>query len=250
MSTHAKIAAKLVAAGQSIGHIAKGGRNDFHKYDYVTDADVLDKVRDALYAQGVAVLVNVVTVEHHFGEDKNVFTTVRGDVTFTDSESGEQMVAGFAGTGSDKGDKGYYKAVTGGVKYQLLKTLLIPTGDDPEATDESGKSTRQQPVQQHTNGTGPKPPAAEKVQTPVRTSPRGTPLPGLTDAQKKKLVIAAKERGLTESVQRHNFYLLATGKNDPNQLTPADLDKALAELADLDSEIVKSALATTEVKAA
>jgi hypothetical protein len=36
------------------------------------------------------------------------------------------------GTGEDNSDKGTYKGITGGLKYILMKTFLIYTGDDPE----------------------------------------------------------------------------------------------------------------------
>lgn len=36
------------------------------------------------------------------------------------------------GEGMDTGDKAIYKAITGAQKYVLMKTFLIPTGDDPE----------------------------------------------------------------------------------------------------------------------
>lgn len=229
--SQARIASKLVEAGRKITNISKSGRNDFHKYDFVTDADVLATVRSVLLDLGISTLVNVVTVDHHFYDDKNVFTTIRGDITFTDSETGEQFVAGFAGTGSDKGDKGYYKAVTGGVKYALLKTLLIPTGDDPEATDEEGKSTRQQAKPA---SSGPTPPAAEKVERPSAS---------LTDAQRRKLMAALKQRGIESDDQRRLFVLSATGKHSSRQMDSADLDKALAELEDMESKAVANALA-------
>lgn len=45
----------------------------------------------------------------------------------------------WAGYGDDAGDKGIYKALTGAVKYALMKQFLVSTGDDPEgdtSTDE------------------------------------------------------------------------------------------------------------------
>jgi len=59
-------------------------------------------------------------------------TTVKLEVRFVDADSGEQYTSYFYGDGYDKTDKGLYKAITGALKYALLKTFLVATGDDPE----------------------------------------------------------------------------------------------------------------------
>jgi hypothetical protein len=57
-------------------------------------------------------------------------TTVTLDVTLVDGESGDMMTTTWIGQGLDNSDKGYYKAYTGAIKYFLLKTFLISTGDE------------------------------------------------------------------------------------------------------------------------
>jgi hypothetical protein len=52
--------------------------------------------------------------------------------TFADVDSGEELVAKVAGQGLDPGDKAPYKAMTGALKYALLQSFLLATGDDPE----------------------------------------------------------------------------------------------------------------------
>jgi hypothetical protein len=47
-------------------------------------------------------------------------------------DSGEEIVAKVAGQGLDSGDKAPYKAMTGALKYALLQSFLLATGDDPE----------------------------------------------------------------------------------------------------------------------
>ena len=42
-----------------------------------------------------------------------------------------------AGEGADTGDKAPYKAMTGALKYALLQSFLLASGDDPE--DERGE---------------------------------------------------------------------------------------------------------------
>ncbi len=52
--------------------------------------------------------------------------------TFADVDSGEEVIAKVAGQGLDPGDKAPYKAMTGALKYALLQSFLLATGDDPE----------------------------------------------------------------------------------------------------------------------
>jgi hypothetical protein len=58
------------------------------------------------------------------------------------------------GEGQDAGDKGPYKAMTGAQKYALMKTFMIPTGDDPEADEDVDKrnSEEQKDHQQDSAG--------------------------------------------------------------------------------------------------
>jgi hypothetical protein len=50
-----------------------------------------------------------------------------------DTETGESIEAYWMGEGQDKGDKGPYKAATGGMKTWLKHLFLLPADDDPEA---------------------------------------------------------------------------------------------------------------------
>ena len=61
--------------------------------------------------------------------------------TFTDVDSGEEVIAKVAGQGLDPGDKAPYKAMTGALKYALLQSFLLATGDDPEDERLDGRST-------------------------------------------------------------------------------------------------------------
>jgi len=52
--------------------------------------------------------------------------------SFVDVYTGEEIVTRVAGEGLDAGDKAPYKAMTGALKYALLQSFLLATGDDPE----------------------------------------------------------------------------------------------------------------------
>ena len=51
---------------------------------------------------------------------------------FVDARSGEELTVRVAGEGADTGDKAPYKAMTGALKYALLQSFLLASGDDPE----------------------------------------------------------------------------------------------------------------------
>lgn len=129
--------AKLAKITGEISRVPKRGRNEFHKYDYVTEADLLDAVRSKLAEAGIAYFFSVVeaTVRPTDNAKAGPITEVRVAVTFADSETGDSMTVFGVGAGQDAGDKGVYKAITGAQKYVLMKTFLVPTGDDPEQED-------------------------------------------------------------------------------------------------------------------
>lgn len=125
---------KLAGVMGAVGHVPKRGRNAFHKYDYVMEADLVDAVRNKLAEVNVVLFTSVEQVTR-----EGTLTTIQAKFTFADGDSGETYTVAGAGQGEDKGDKGVYKAITGAVKYMIMKNFLIPTGDDPEADEETDK---------------------------------------------------------------------------------------------------------------
>lgn len=119
-----------------VGRVPKNGRNDFHKYDYATEADIAEAVRMAMAERHLMLVPDVVDTTWHEvprrsgGSDR--IATLKVRFTLMDGDSGENMVFHVLGEGQDGGDKATYKAMTGAIKYALLKLFLIPTGDDPE----------------------------------------------------------------------------------------------------------------------
>jgi len=124
---------KLAAIMAVVERIPKRGRNAFHGYDYATEADIVSAIRQELASRHVMLFPAITATQREpVGEKGSVLTHVTMEFTFMDGESGETITRPWLGAGTDKEDKGAYKAMTGGEKYFLLKTFLIPTGDDPE----------------------------------------------------------------------------------------------------------------------
>lgn len=133
---------KMAKVMEKISRVPKNGKNKFFNYDYVTEADLTDHIRPILAEEGIAftstVLEATKTPVEKEGSKENkegAISTVKMLFRLIDADDGSSIESVFLGEGSDKGDKGFYKAYTGCVKYFLMKTFLVATGDDPENDD-------------------------------------------------------------------------------------------------------------------
>ena len=142
-----KLAAKLAKIMGEVRNVEKNGTNSFHGYRYAMEQDMLVAVREKLALANIFVLTGVSSVEVKDTAKDGFLTTIRTVHTFVDGETGEELEASSAGQGTDKGDKGIYKAITGATKYFISKNFLIPTGDDPEGFDEKRESAGRAPKQ-------------------------------------------------------------------------------------------------------
>lgn len=122
-----KIYQKISKVMSMVSRVPKNGYNSFHKYQYATETDLTESIRPILQEAELAFFSSVLEQDRE-GE----FTKVKMEFTLADLETGEVLKSTYWGEGQDKGDKGLYKAYTGATKYFLMKTFLIPTGDDPE----------------------------------------------------------------------------------------------------------------------
>lgn len=142
-----KLLKKLSEIMKEARYIQKRGKNSFHKYSYVTEADVNEKIGEMLSERGIVFIPDL--TESHMRET----TTARGNTeyivkakmsfTFMDSETGESITTKMEGEGQDNGDKAIFKAISGTQKYVLLKFFMLASGDDPEA--DGGVDERNEP---------------------------------------------------------------------------------------------------------
>jgi len=142
---------KLAEVMAEIGYVKKNGYNSFHKYHYVTEADLVDAVRAKLAARNVVLIPSLSGIDERSiktsGGKESTVTTARIAFTFCDGDSGETHTAEWAGCGEDAADKGLYSAMTGAEKYFLMKAFMIATGDDPEADHkDTTRNQRSQPA--------------------------------------------------------------------------------------------------------
>lgn len=134
----AGIYGKLAQLMGLIPMVQKKGRNDFHGYNFAKESDLVEVVRPLLSVYGI--FFHWTIIERRQGGvilregARESRTEILIRFKFIDGVSGvatepQELWA----DGDDPIDKGIYKAMTGAVKYALMKTFLIATGDDPEA---------------------------------------------------------------------------------------------------------------------
>jgi hypothetical protein len=170
----AKIAASVT------GRVAKDGTNNFHGYRYSTDTAIVEAIRDTMNALGVAIIPSVLPESisvQPVGEKGELLTTLVMQFTVIDGESGIAIVANYPGAGTDKADKGVYKAVTGATKYFLQKLFNIPTGDDPEKDTHSHAPAPAPQARPQQPAPAPAPQASAQQMAPRPASQPAKPTP-------------------------------------------------------------------------
>ena len=132
----AKIATALHNVMAKVTYVQKGSENKFHGYKYVSEADLLEKLRPALIEEGL-ILIPSVEMVRPLDEHGNTVVDMRYEIVHKDGDVWPHVIR-ISGCGNDRakngvvGDKGLYKAITGANKYFLFKLFQIETGDDPE----------------------------------------------------------------------------------------------------------------------
>lgn len=127
---------------EAVGHVEKKGYNAHLQYKYTLEADLMAEVRPLLVKHGLALNIKA----SDYMRNGNL-TTVKITVELVDVDTGWGEASIFYGEGHDSKDKGIYMAYTGAMKYFLMKSLLIPTGDDPEREAGANGSSEKKAVE-------------------------------------------------------------------------------------------------------
>lgn len=135
---------RLHAVMGEVDYIQKE-RKQGMRYNIVSHDAVTAKVRPVLHKHGVVYY----PVRIDCGQTGNR-TEMNMAVRFVNVDDPTDAIeVATAGYGIDDQDKGPGKAISYGVKYALLKTLGLETGDDPDL-DQDAKHKPEQPAQQQT----------------------------------------------------------------------------------------------------
>lgn len=138
------ILAALNAAYHKVGYVKKQGdaTGAEGNFKFAKEADFIAAIRPVLMEHGVIFFQSASKVVSHEGFDVvQGAKTVRVNrvlaefqFTFQHCVGRDYITVSALGEGTDtEGDKAAYKAMTGALKYALRQTLLIETGDEPEA---------------------------------------------------------------------------------------------------------------------
>lgn len=192
------LAKKILLVMADVGTLKKDKRNDFHNYQYASDELIVGAIREALIKHSLSITTSQkscteISQKTSKGEDQ-LLTKLEMEFELTDADSGESKVVTFFGYGTDKADKGVYKAMTGAEKYFLMKTFLIATPDDPEF-EKTQRAARQAYSGQAQSST-PKP----STPAPVTTNSAEPPKPKVEQKIVKALLkdvtqLKSKETG-------------------------------------------------------
>src|SRR6266550_530901 len=144
---------KLASVVAEIDNVDKRGRNTFQNYNYVKAADVAWLVRKALASRNIYLVTDVVEIRNYLIPAKEGHLQaidLRMEFSFFDGDSPETppIVLHSWGTGTDKGDKAVYKAMTGALKYGLRHAFLIPDESDPEGDSSVDKATQKAVIEE------------------------------------------------------------------------------------------------------
>lgn len=136
---------KIANIQQAIHTVIKGGYNDFHKYKFARERDVVAEVKPLLGKEGLCITHSLVKEEEvphgstKAGSEKYLTKlTIRFRITNV-KDKDDFVDADAIGYGQDGEDKGAPKAYTMALKYFLSKMFLIETGDDAENDQKGGK---------------------------------------------------------------------------------------------------------------
>lgn len=115
------------------GILKREGNNTYDKYKYFSEAQYKALFTELFSKHGLELRSSVKDYSSVPGTEKQANgRQIMMEFELVDIDTGFSESSQFIGEGFDKGDKGFYKAYTGALKYYLANTFMVATGDDPE----------------------------------------------------------------------------------------------------------------------
>jgi len=138
---------KMVKIMAEIPRIPKDGHNDYFKYDFARAGDVSDTIRALMVKYNIAFSISMTSLTPLAlisNKDKKYTKSIAGfDIALIDADTGQRELFHWMNEADDEGDKGGNKAATAALKYFLLTTFLIPTGDEGNEEQEPEQTPQQ-----------------------------------------------------------------------------------------------------------
>lgn len=127
-TTYLNIYQRLHAVMTEVTYIQKCQKKMNGQYTFVKADDVIAKLRQPLLDNGIVVVPTVTRSE----QDGNR-TSVSISIAFVCIDTpNDRFEVEYPGHGLDNQDKGIGKAITYAMKYALLKTFMLETGDEDD----------------------------------------------------------------------------------------------------------------------
>lgn len=133
---------KIAAVMQDIQYLTKDDQVSFGttKYRAISEEKVTTAVRASMLKNGLVMYPETQDISKD-GQITTVNVTYR---MINIDDPNEQIQIASSGQGSDTQDKGSGKAMTYAFKYALLRTFMIPTGEDPDKISSAELDARQE----------------------------------------------------------------------------------------------------------
>ena len=192
---------------------------------------MLESVRKELVKNGIALFVSLDNSER-----QGDHTTAWFSITFADVDTGATYSINWASEAQDKGDKGLNKAATAAVKYCLLKTFLIPTGDGDPDGDGAMQPQPSRPAQS-VDGPMERPLQPQQVKSAIAVKVAAKPSSDPATDKQAGLLASLFEEAFTPSEHskdmRHEAMgWLFDGRNSAKELTKAEASATIDWLLD------------------
>lgn len=196
--SQASLFAKMSRVMGKMNRLKKRGHNDYFNFDFATSEDVSDLVRQAMAEEGLALFVNILETKR-----LEKLTQARFMFVFADGETGATYSCQWESEAIDAQDKGISKAVTSAIKYFLLKTFLISTGDepDPDSDDKAQKPKKREYSSTSTTAQVPAAPVGAAVPPLGEVKTPATAANGDAEYTRKDAIYqAVVDAGLSENI--------------------------------------------------
>lgn len=149
---HDQVSLALFNCQNEVEKVHRGGRNEFHKYNYARAEDVVDAITEVMRKHGLALVTCVMDsreLDPRTTRSGELYfrTRVKMSLTVIHGESGQWIQTFAQGDGEDGGDKGIYKATTGTKKYGIYALFNLTDTNDPENNGNNGAAPRSAPQQ-------------------------------------------------------------------------------------------------------
>jgi hypothetical protein len=210
-----------------LGRVEKRGQNLEHGYDYATVGDIAEEIRKLLGKHRLSITVRLGKIEtvdlgvQTRGGRQWVRWRVDFTIELTHGPTGESETVQWVGFAEDFGDKGLYKCMSGGVKYWMIDTFLVSTGDDPEATN--------------TGDVGGSVPAAQRGRSAPAERSRG-PAPRNANAfadpdARRRAIFGAAKRAKVGDDLLHEIVRYRLGVRSINDVEAESVELVIGDLA-------------------